>query len=136
MSTRIMGICAAAVCLSLAVRTEARRLDSSKWTVTDQATGKKVTAATDNDPETLVTLPGDELAASHPGLVVDLGQTCILHRVYLTGRRHQPEIWKSYENREKPPLGLVVAYVGDTPHAKTRAGGIRRAVRRRKPGRR
>ena len=103
MSKRIIGICVAAVCLSAAARTEAMRLDSSKWTVTDVVTGKNVTEVTDNDPETLVTLQGDESAASPPGLVVDLGQTCVLHRVYLTGRRHKPEIWKSYENREKPP---------------------------------
>jgi hypothetical protein len=98
------------------------RLDSSKWTVTDVVTGKNVTEATDNDPETVVTLQGAESAASPPGLVIDLGQSCVLHRVYLTGRRHKAELWKSYENREKPPLGLVVAYVGDTPHTKTRAG--------------
>ncbi|MCY3017669.1 MAG: DUF4838 domain-containing protein, partial [Planctomycetota bacterium] len=98
-------------------------LDSSKWTVTDIATGRNVTqAVTDNNLETLWAGDGGK------GLLIDLGQEAMVHRIYLNPgsgeapqslkvsflsspddrnpvvrsySRPKTELWKARENRKK-----------------------------------
>lgn len=87
-------------------------LNPKSWIVQDLS-GKRLTNVTDGNLETVTTL------RTTPGLLIDLGQSCTVHRVFLTGRRVRLGFWPNqYENREKPPLGLVVISVGDTADTK------------------
>ena len=94
----------------LATSVHAAPLDPARWTVTELETGKNITReVTDNSLDTFITL------RKPLGLVIDLGQTCVLHRVFLCGHQLKPQIWpKAYDNRNNPPLGLVIAFVGDS----------------------
>ncbi len=59
----------------------AEKLDATRWRVTDEATGGKITAVTDNRLDTRWTASGAQ------GLVIDLGRPTMLHRLYLTPGR-------------------------------------------------
>lgn len=97
---------------------EGAQLDPQRWTIKDLS-GKPAAGLTDNNLLTHVCLERDEFAGTPPGLLIDLGESCVLQRVFLAGRQCKPQFWsRGYENREKPPLGLIVAYVGDSSHTK------------------
>jgi hypothetical protein len=68
-----------------------------------------LTNLTDNNLQTFVTL-------SNPAvLLIDLGQTAVVDRVYLIGTTNRFGLWPNWQqNQTNPPLGLVVAYVGNT----------------------
>jgi hypothetical protein len=68
-----------------------------------------VTNLTDNNLQTFITL-------SNPAvLVIDLGQTSVIDRVYLIGTTNRFGLWpNSTSSATNPPLGLIVAYVGNT----------------------
>lgn len=69
----------------------------------------QLTNLTDNNPATFATLSNPSV------LVVDLGQTCVLDRVYLIGSMKPTNMWPNYAaNQTNPPLGLIVVYVGNT----------------------
>jgi len=76
---RTIGTCVAAGLTALALQARAAQLDSSKWTVTalgmEQPAIKEVT---DNNLDTCWTNAGGK------GLLVDLGQVAVLHRIYFT----------------------------------------------------
>jgi len=99
---------------ALAAPARAEQLDPARWTVTEPARGKNVSKElTDNNPETMIALHD----ASSLG--IDLGQTCVLHRLFLTGRQIRLRVWPNEEERrKKAPLGLVVLYVGDVADTK------------------
>jgi hypothetical protein len=62
----------------------------------------------DNNPATLVTL------SNTPGLVIDLGQTNVVDRVFLIGGNHQLNLWPNQApDPTNPPLGLIVVSVGN-----------------------
>lgn len=64
---------------ALALQTQAAQLDSSSWKVTELGTGKNVTKeVTDNNLDTAWK------SADSKGVLVDLGQDVLVHRVYLT----------------------------------------------------
>ncbi|MGD0093599.1 MAG: DUF4838 domain-containing protein, partial [Planctomycetota bacterium] len=88
------------------------QLDPQHWTIQDLS-GKALTGLTDNKLETHVTLSREELGDIPAGLLIDLAEPCVLQRVVLIGPQPKMLFWPHpYENREKPPLGTVVAYVG------------------------
>jgi hypothetical protein len=92
----------------------AAQLDPARWTVTEPGTGKNVTkGVTDNTLETLTALPDGA------SLGIDLGRTCVLHRLVLTGRQVRLRVWPNEEEKhKKAPLGLVVVHVGDAADTK------------------
>ena len=64
--------------LMLAVSAQAAQLAPTRWTVTELGTEKNVTqAVTDNNPDTAWTSAGSK------GLLIDLGQEAVVHRVYI-----------------------------------------------------
>lgn len=72
----VVGLCLA-VGLS-AWAAQAGQLDSARWAVKELGTGKDVTAqVVDNNPETLWR------SADGAGLVIDLGQEAVVHRIYV-----------------------------------------------------
>ena len=76
---RAIGTCVATGLAALALQAQAAQLDSSGWTVTELGTGKNVTReVTDNNPDTAWKNSGSK------GVLVDLGQDVMVHRVYLT----------------------------------------------------
>jgi len=78
-----------------------------------QTTNSPVTNLTmlsDNNLSTFVTLSSPQV------LLIDLGQTCVIDRVYLIGSTNQLNLWNNYQqNYAVPPLGVIAAYVGNTP---------------------
>ncbi|MBF0593360.1 MAG: DUF4838 domain-containing protein [Candidatus Omnitrophica bacterium] len=87
-------------------------LPGSSWNITD-VNGAAVTTLTDGDTLTSTVLTRN--GSTPAGLLIDLGQTTLLHRVYVTGPTHKLWVWpNSYDNRNKPPLGIINVYVGDT----------------------
>jgi hypothetical protein len=67
-----------------------------------------LTNLVDNDPATLSTL------MSGLDLFIDLGQTCTVHRVFLTGGDHELSMWPNWsQTGTNPPLGLLVVSVGN-----------------------
>jgi len=74
----------------------------------------QVTNLTDQNLSTYVTLSSPSV------LLVDLGQTNVLDRVYLIGSTKPANSWLNYQANSSwinptPPLGLIVVYVGNTP---------------------
>jgi hypothetical protein len=63
---------------------QASKLDSSHWTVTEITTGKSIKEVVDNDPTTLWAGDGSR------GLLIDLGQEAVVHRVYVTPGKGEP----------------------------------------------
>lgn len=108
---RVTILWAALGWMALAMSVHTAQLEPARWSVTELGTGKNITReVTDNNLDTLTTLQKPH------GVLIDLGQTCVVHRVFLGGRQVKPMLWlNTYANRDKPPLGLIVAYVGDTP---------------------
>jgi hypothetical protein len=92
---------------------------STMW-VTNQASsssGNTVTPSppvlltnlSDNNPATLVTL------SNSTGLFIDMGQTNVVDRVFLTGGNRHLNLWPNYpQNGTNPPLGLIVVSVGNS----------------------
>jgi len=105
-----IALWAALVWIILAANVYAVQLEPAKWSVTELETGKNFTReVTDGDLNTMVTLQDPA------GLVIDLGQSCVLQRVFLCGGRHKMMLWpNAYDHRDNPPLGLIVAFVGDS----------------------
>ncbi len=99
--------------IALAASVRAAQLAPGKWTVTEAGSGRNITReVTDNQLDSLVTLQPP------CAVLIDLGQTCVLHRLFVGGRQAKLALWSdSYANRDKPPLGLIVASVGETPEA-------------------
>ena len=76
---RVMGgLLAAALLLGVAPTAPAEKLDATRWRVTDEATGGKITELTDNRLDTHWTASGSQ------GVLIDLGRPTVLHRLYLT----------------------------------------------------
>jgi hypothetical protein len=69
----------------------------------------QLTNLTDQNLGTFVTL-------SNPSVVLmDMGQTNVLDRVYLVGSTKPTNLWYNYSaSAGNPPLGLIVVYVGNT----------------------
>jgi len=67
-----------------------------------------LTNLTDGNPTTGTTL-------TTRGFVIDLGQTCMVHRVFLSGTNRDLKLWSNTtQNQTNPPSGLIVVYVGQT----------------------
>jgi len=75
----------------------------------------QLTNLLDKNLSTYVTLTSPSV------LLVDLGQTNVLDRVYLIGSTKPANMWANYaansasQTTSTPPLGLIVVYVGNTP---------------------
>lgn len=90
-----------------------RTLDSTNWTIAE-LNGKPVTNLTDNNLQTIFTAHADNGLC--PGLFIDLGCKTVLHRIHIIGSKAKFSYWpNNFTTRKQPPLGLIVASVGDTP---------------------
>lgn len=125
------------------VDTPAAKMDSSPWTIAQLNLALQPPAAiwfidnptnvptppppanpvnlalelTDNNPSTALVL------SNSPALFISLGQTCVVHRVYLVGTGRQTNLWpNNYYNRTNPPLGLVTVSVGFDPASMKQVG--------------
>jgi hypothetical protein len=83
---------------------------SSQTNATNSQPINVLTGLTDGNLNTFVTL-------TYPAtLVIDLGKTCVVDRIYLIGSVMPSNIWLNYSgNSTTPPLGLINAFVGNTP---------------------
>ncbi len=72
---RIGGVLA--IVILMAMNGRAEKLAPNQWKVRDEASGKKVPAVTDNRLETAWTASGTH------GLLIDLGEPTVLHRLYI-----------------------------------------------------
>lgn len=59
-------------------------------------------------PGTLITL------TNAPSLVIDLGKTAAVHRIFLSGTNHNLKLWNPAANQNVAPLGLFVVSVGSS----------------------
>jgi hypothetical protein len=79
--------------------------------------GNVLTGLTDGNLSTYTTL------AYPASMVIDLGQTCAIDRVYLIGSIMPSNFWPNYGgNGATPPLGLIVAYVGNSMSTSNQVG--------------
>lgn len=70
----------------------------------------QLTNLLDQNMSTYVTLNSPSV------LLLDLGQTNVIDRVYLVGSTKPANMWANYAaNTATPPVGLIVVYVGNTP---------------------
>jgi len=73
----------------------------------------------DNNPATMVTLTNLAASANVPSLLLDMGQTNAVYRVVLNGTNNGLKLWPNSLSQTNPPLGLILAYVGNTPQTMT-----------------
>lgn len=102
----------AAISSPLPPQTNPRGIDPSAWVITNAA-GQVLAGLTDNNPDTNVTL--SRSGTTPPRLVIDLGQTTMIARVFIAGQNRSIPLWDSYFSKE--PAGMIRAYVGDSPMA-------------------
>ncbi len=111
MKDKMQFLLALAAAAFAAIGAGAAQLPAQGWKIQDLA-GGRLDKLTDGDPLTLVTLKGGELEPA--GLTVDLGESCAIHRVFLSGKEHRLELWDWQKNKDEKPLGQIVLSVGDT----------------------
>jgi len=99
--------------LALAGGARAGQLAPQGWRIADLA-GQPLAGLTDNRLDTSVTLRRAVPQDPPPGILIDLGRPTVVDRVVLTGPQARLLYWDHpYENRAKPPRGVVVCTVGD-----------------------
>lgn len=95
-----------------------RKLDSTNWTIAE-LNGKPVTTLTDNNLQTRLASHANN--GHFPGILIDLKGKKVLNRIHLIGSKTKLAYWPdNYTTRKQPPLGVIVASVGDTPEAMTK----------------
>ena len=73
-----------------------------------------LTNLTDNNPATFVTLTNTGINTI--GLLINMGQTNVVDRVFLIGTNRHLNLWPNYsQNQTNPPLGLIVVSIGNNP---------------------
>jgi hypothetical protein len=101
-----------------APRTNPRGIDPSAWVITDSA-GHVLAGLADNNPDTHVDL--SRSGATPPRLVIDLGETTMIARVFIAGQNRSIPYWGRLFSAEpeepEEPAGMIRAYVGDSPAA-------------------
>jgi len=113
---RVMNLCGIGLLLWFTAGSlPAAQLDPKSWKSAD-LDGNSLALLTDNNLETQVTLKRMELDDKLPGLVIDLGEALVIHRVYWCGDANYRgqdipfpvDMWKGVTTR-------VAILVGDSP---------------------
>jgi hypothetical protein len=87
------------------------------------ATATDFSVVCDKNPATSVILTNLASYTKSPSLMIDLGQSFAVDRVVICGQNNGLRIWTDASaNSTTLPMGLVVAYVGDSPKAMTNVG--------------
>jgi hypothetical protein len=74
-----------------------------------QVAANQLTDLTDNNPATFTTLTNPAI------ILIDMQATNVVDRIYTIGSVTPSNVWLNYSaNSSTPPLGLIVAYVGNT----------------------
>ena len=79
--------------MNTSAQTNPRGIDPSAWVIKNSA-GQVLSGLTDNNPDTNVTL--SRSGATPPRLVIDLGQTTMIARVFITGQKRAIPQWDSF----------------------------------------
>jgi len=103
---------------------QAAKLDPGAWQIYSLNTTNILTKLTDNNPATFVTLTNASGFPNSIGLIIDLGQTNIIDRVFLIGgNATNLNIWSNSVPETNPPLGLIAVSVGNNPASMTNQVG-------------
>ncbi len=87
-------------------------IDPAGIRITDLG-GSVISGLADNNPTTATTISSN--GSIPPGLIIDLGATTAMQRVYVTGPTTKLNYWAdNYNSRNTPPAGVIIVYVGDT----------------------
>jgi hypothetical protein len=73
----------------------------------------------DNNPSTFITLTNLVSSGDTSGILIDMGQTNAVDRIFINGTNNGLRIWPNSGSATNLPLGLIVAYVGNNPQALT-----------------
>jgi hypothetical protein len=76
----------------------------------------------DNNPGTFVTITNFASMTNVPGLLIDLGQTNAIDRVAINGSNPGLHLYLNCGLGTQFPLGLIVAYAGNSPQSMTNVG--------------
>jgi hypothetical protein len=78
-----------------------------------------VAVISDNNLQSVITLHTGR--DQDPEMLIDLGETRYIHHIHLIGSKTKFSYWpNNFTTRKQPPLGVIVASVGDTPDAMTK----------------
>ena len=90
-------------------------LPAAKWRIQD-SNGQALPQLCDGDPATFAVVRASPAKGAATGLVIDLGQPCVLQRLYVTAqRRRMPEPNDHAKEVDPGWAGAVKVRVGDSP---------------------